>query len=87
MPPVPFCALLCPSCQGVAPSWGGADLGDQNRDQSGPGRGVGGADCSAAIGEDPSPPRWGRIRSRLWPLAKKEKPRKAGRSSKRVIRP
>lgn len=55
MPPVPFCALLCPSCQGVAPSWGGADLGDQNRDQSGPGRGVGGADCSAAIGEDPSP--------------------------------
>ena len=55
---MPPCALLCPFVPFLSrrgPQLGGAVLGDQSRDQGGPGRGVGGADCSAAIGEDPSP--------------------------------
>ena len=52
---MPPCALLCPFVPFLSrrgPQLGGADLGDQNREQGG--RRVGGADCSTAIGEDPS---------------------------------
>jgi len=49
-----------------------ADLGDHNSEQGGPGRGVSGAVCSAAIGEDPGPldgVGWGAAFGR-WPKMK-----------------
>lgn len=56
---MPPCAPLCPFVPFMSrrgPQLGGAaDLGDQNSEQGGPGRGVSGAVCSAAIGEDPGP--------------------------------
>ncbi len=65
--PMRASALLCPFVPFLSrrgPQLGGAaDLGDQNSEQGGPGRGVSGAVCSAAIGEDPGPldgVGWGR---------------------------